>query len=120
MIQGSVTPGSERGAASLTAKGLDLLSTTMLAIANKSVDVSLGDAEVRALRVGTSEAFGMDPLGCSRLLFISRQGRTGTGADPATDEWVQGRRQAGQSRGVRGLRRRWTRGRLLAACECDG
>lgn len=43
-------------------KGLDLLSTTMLAIANKSVDLSLGDPEVRALWVGTSEAFGLYPL----------------------------------------------------------
>jgi hypothetical protein len=45
-VQGCVTPGSERGAASLTAKGLNLLSTTMLAIPNQRVDVSIGDAEV--------------------------------------------------------------------------
>jgi len=30
----------------LTAKGLDLLGTTVLAIADKSMDVSIGDSEV--------------------------------------------------------------------------
>jgi hypothetical protein len=43
-------------------KGLDLFNTTMLAIANKSVDLSLSDPEVRALWVGTSEAFGLYSL----------------------------------------------------------
>ena len=37
-VQGSVASGTERGAASLTAKGLDPLGTAMLAISNQRVD----------------------------------------------------------------------------------
>ena len=59
----------EGSAASLTAKGLDLLGTAMLAIPNQSVDVSVGDSEVRALLVGTGEAFGVHPLGGSPAAF---------------------------------------------------
>jgi hypothetical protein len=44
-------------------------------------------------------------LGALRRLFTSRQGRTGVGAGLTPDEGVQERRQAGQSRGVRGLGR---------------
>src|SRR6266516_3210944 len=62
------TSGEGR-AASLTAKGLDLLGTAMLAIPNQSVDVSVGDSKVRALLVGTGEAFGVYPLGCSPAAF---------------------------------------------------
>ena len=68
-IQGGVAPGSERGMAGLAAKCLDPLSRAMLAIADQSVDLSIGDAEVGALRVGTGEVFGVDPLGRSPAAF---------------------------------------------------
>jgi len=68
-VQGRVAPGSERRVASLAAKGLDLLGTAILAISNESVDVILCDAEVRTLRVGTSEAIGGYPLGGSPPAF---------------------------------------------------
>jgi hypothetical protein len=68
-VQGSVAPGSERGMAGLTAERLDLLSTTVLAIAGQSVDLSIGDAEVRALLIGTGEAGGVHPLGRSPPAF---------------------------------------------------
>jgi hypothetical protein len=68
-VQGSVAPGSERGMAGLTAERLDALSTTVLAIADQSVDVSIGDAEVRALLIGTGEARGVHPLGRSPPAF---------------------------------------------------
>ena len=57
-IQGSVTSGRERGAAGLATKGLDRFSLTMLAIANERMNVSVGDPKVRALLIGTGEAFG--------------------------------------------------------------
>ena len=53
----------------LTTKGLDLLSATMCAIPNQGVDVSIGDAEVRALLVGTGEALGLYPFGSSPPAF---------------------------------------------------
>ncbi len=62
-VQGSVAPGSEGGAAGLTAKGLDALGMPMLAIADQSVNVRIGDAEVRALLIGTGIAVGVDPDG---------------------------------------------------------
>jgi hypothetical protein len=68
-VQGSVAPSTERGAASRASKGLDLLGTTMLAIPNQRVDVSVGDSEVRALLIGTGEAFGVYPLRCSSAAF---------------------------------------------------
>ena len=64
-----MAPGSERGAAGLTAKGLDLLGLAMPAIPDKCVDVRIGDAEVGALLVWTSEALGGYPLGCSSAAF---------------------------------------------------
>ena len=47
----------------MTAKGLDLLSTAMSAIANESVDASLSDSKVQALSVGTGEALGVQASG---------------------------------------------------------
>jgi hypothetical protein len=41
----------------------------MRAIADERVDVSISHAEVRALLVGTGEALGVDPLGCSPAAF---------------------------------------------------
>ncbi len=49
--------------AGLTAERLDPLSTPMLAIADQSVDLSIGVPEVPALLVGTSELFGVDADG---------------------------------------------------------
>ena len=54
-------------------------------------------------------------MGAPRRLFTSDQGRTGTGAGPAPDEAVEARRQAGQSCGQRGFRRRWSVLRIFAA-----
>jgi len=68
-VQGRVAPGSERGTTGLTAKGLDPLGTAMLAISDEGVDPIIGDAEVRALLVWTSEAHGLYPLGCSSAAF---------------------------------------------------
>ena len=41
----------------------------MLAIANQGMNVGIGDAEVRALLVGTSEALGVYSLRCSPTAF---------------------------------------------------
>ncbi len=68
-IQRGVASGSERGAAGLTAKRLDVLGMTMLAISHQSMDGSVCDPEVRALLVGTSEARGVYSLGCSPAAF---------------------------------------------------
>ena len=58
-VQGVVAPGSESGVAGRASKRLDLLSMTMLAIPNQGMNVSIGDAEVRALLVGTGEALSV-------------------------------------------------------------
>src|SRR5215471_5396391 len=68
-VQRRVASGSEGSAASLAAKGLDLLGLAMLAIANESVDVSIGDAKVRALLIGAGETLGVHPLGCAQAAF---------------------------------------------------
>ncbi len=68
-VQRGVTPSIEGGAASLTAKGLDALGMTMLAIADQRVDLRIGVAEVPALRVGTSEPFGLYAFGGSSPAF---------------------------------------------------
>jgi len=53
----------------LTAKRLDPLGMAMLAIPNQSVDVSICDAGVRALSVGTGKALCVHPLRCSPAAF---------------------------------------------------
>ncbi len=68
-VQGGVAPGSESGATGLAAKCLDLFSAAMFAIPDESMDVSVCDPEVRALLVGTGEAFGGYPLECSTVAF---------------------------------------------------
>jgi hypothetical protein len=45
-IQRSIASSTKRGVAGRASKGLDLLGTTVLAIADKSMDVSIGDSEV--------------------------------------------------------------------------
>ncbi len=115
MVQGGVASSSESGVTGLTAKRLDPFSKTMLTIPNQGMNVSVCDAGVGALSVRTGEALCVYPLRCSRQLFTSHQGRTAGGAGSTTDERVQERRQAGQSCGERGLRRRWIGVRLAAA-----
>ena len=68
-IQRSVASSTERRAAGLTPKRLDLLGMTMLAIANQRVDLGIGDPAIRALRVGTGKALGVHALGCSSAAF---------------------------------------------------
>ncbi len=68
-VQGRVAPSSERGAASLTAKGLDPFGLAMLAIANQSMHSRVSVAKVRALPVRTGEALGVHPLRCSPPAF---------------------------------------------------
>jgi len=68
-VQGGVAASTERGAASLAAKGLDLLGTAMLAIPYKRVDVRIDDPEVGALLIGTGKAFSGYPLGGSPAAF---------------------------------------------------
>ena len=55
--------GSEGGAAGRASKGLDLLSTAMLAIANQRVDMRLSDPKVQALSVGTGKALSFHASG---------------------------------------------------------
>jgi hypothetical protein len=50
-------------------KGLDPFGTAMLAIANQGMNVGIGDAEVGARLVGTSEALGVYSLRCSPAAF---------------------------------------------------
>jgi len=59
-VQRGVAPGGESGAARLTAKGLDPLGLTMLAVPDQGVDSSVSVAKVAALLVGTGEAIGVD------------------------------------------------------------
>jgi hypothetical protein len=68
-VQRRVAPGSERGAASLATKRLDLFSAAMFAIPNERMEGSVGVAEVHALRVGTSKPLGAYALGGSPSAF---------------------------------------------------
>ena len=105
-IQGGVASSAQRGAARLTAKGLDLLGTAMLAIADQRVEVSLGDAKVPALRVGTGVALRVDAFGSPSPTFhftpwthrcrhYSRRGRRGETTGRAI-VWAAGLQQTGE------------------------
>jgi hypothetical protein len=74
----------EGGAAGRASKGLDPLSTAMLAIANQRVDMSLGDSKVQTLSVGTGKALGVYPLGCSSAAFDLAPGAYGSRYWPRT------------------------------------
>ena len=74
-VQGGGASSGERGVAGRASKRLDPPSRAMLPIPDESVDLSIDDPGVRALRVGTSETFGVDPFGAPRRLFTSHQGR---------------------------------------------
>ncbi len=65
---------AERGTAGLATKRLDQFSAAMLAIADEGMDVSLGDAEVQALLVGSGVALGVHALGGSPSAFHLRPG----------------------------------------------
>src|SRR5438128_6413314 len=68
-IQGGVASGTACAVARLATKGLDRLSTPMLAVPDKRMDVSVSDAKVRALRVRTGEALSVYAFGCSPAAF---------------------------------------------------
>ncbi len=67
--EGRVEPGSELSVAGLTAKGLDPLGTSMLAIPDQSTNVCVCDFKVGTLSVRTGEALGVHPLRCSPAAF---------------------------------------------------
>ena len=69
MVQRSIVSSTECGAASLTPERLDPLRSTMLAIANERMNVSVGDPEVRALLIGTGEALRVYAFGSSAPAF---------------------------------------------------
>ncbi|GHO71727.1 hypothetical protein KSC_106190 [Ktedonobacter sp. SOSP1-52] len=92
-IQGSVASGSECGVAGLTTKRLDPLSLAMSAITDQGVDVSVCDPGVRALRVGTSEALSIDPLGGSPAAFHFAPG------SHRRRQWLSPRRGGGKTTG---------------------
>ncbi len=62
----------------------------------------------RHCRLGQAKPYVFTRFGAPRRLLTSRQGCTDSGDEPTPAEKVEERRQAGQSSGVRGLRRRWT------------
>ena len=68
-IQGRIAPGSERGAAGLTPKGLDVLGSPMFAISDERMDVGVSDAEVHALLIGTGVTLGIDAFGGTSPAF---------------------------------------------------
>src|SRR6266700_571798 len=68
-IQGRVASSTEGGAESLTAKGLDALGSAMSAIADERMNGSVCDCKVATRSVGTGEALGVHPFGCSSSAF---------------------------------------------------
>jgi hypothetical protein len=115
-VQGRVVPGSERGATGLASKCLNALSTAMLSISEKPRGLerqccqSTGTAgsDRRSLRCLFAWVL---PGGFSP----HTRDATSANAGPLPNEGVEPRRQAGQSSGVRGLRRWWSVVRILAA-----
>ena len=93
-VQGGVASGTECAVARLATKGLDRLSTPMLAVPDKRMDGSVSDAKVRALRVRTGEALSVYAFGCSPAAFHLRPG-----AYWCTGRSHPGRRSAGQTAG---------------------
>jgi hypothetical protein len=79
-----VASGTERAVARLAAKGLDRLSTPMLAVPDKRMEVSVCDAKVLALRVGTSETCGVYAFGGSSATFHFRPGAYRRRRSPST------------------------------------
>jgi hypothetical protein len=68
-VQGGVASSTASHVTGLATECLDLLNATMYAISNQGVDVSVCDAEVRALVVGTGEALSVYPFGSTPSAF---------------------------------------------------
>src|SRR5207245_1762776 len=119
-VQGRVAPGSERGMARLAAKGLDPFGTAMLAIANQGMNVGIGDPEVHALLVGTSEALGVYSLWCSPPAFDLAPGAYRSSCWPCPQCGSGGETTGGAIVGERGFSRRWSVLRLASPCEEEG
>ena len=111
-VQGRVAPSTERGTAGLAAKRLDPLGTAMLAISDQRVNVSIGDPEVRALLVGTGEALGVDPLGCSSAAFDLTPGTYRRRRWPSTRRGSGGETTGGAIVWAAGLQQTVERGAL--------
>jgi hypothetical protein len=77
-----VAPSTERGAAGLTAKGLDALRMAMCTIPNQGVDVSVRNPGAQALVIGTGEALGVHPFRGSPPTFDLAPGAHGKGRRP--------------------------------------
>ena len=120
-IQGSVASSAERGAARLTAKGLDRLGSAMRAIAKKP-----RGSEHRRWRSTRTADWDRQSPRCSpgwrapRRLLTSRQRRTGAGAGTPADQAVEASRQAEQLSGQRCFSRRWSLLRLALPREEEG
>jgi hypothetical protein len=120
-IQGGVASGTEGAVAGRASKRLDALGLAMFAISDQSVDVCLSDSKVQALLIGTGEALGGYPLGCSPPAFDlapgthRRKGRSHTRRDGA-GEATGGAIAWGAWR----CRRRWIGVRLAVAAEWAG
>ena len=67
--KGVLRRARERGVAILAAKGLDRLSTPMLAIPDERMEGSIGVPEVSALPVGTGKAFRVYAFGGTSAAF---------------------------------------------------
>jgi hypothetical protein len=72
------------------------------------------------VRLGQAKPAMFTRLGAPRRLLTLRQGRTGADAGSTPDEPGEASRQAGQSRGERGLSRRWPGLLLDATAEWEG
>jgi hypothetical protein len=104
-VERCVASSAERGAARRASEGLDRLGLAMLAIANESMNMSIGDAAVEALLVRTGEAFGVYALGSSPTAFhltsrthwrrrcSSTQRGSGTETTGGTIVWAAGFQQ---------------------------
>jgi hypothetical protein len=79
----------------------------MLAIANKRVDVSLGDSEVRALLVGAGVALGIHSLGGSPSAFHLRPGTHRQRRLPSTQRGSGGETTGGAIVCAAGLEQTW-------------
>ena len=67
--RGVLRRAREGGTARLAAERLDLLRTTVLAISDQRVELSIGVAEVPTLPVGTGVALRVDAFGGSPPTF---------------------------------------------------
>ena len=115
-VERCVAPGAERGFACLAAEALDGLTFAMGAIADQGMNMCIGDAIIAQVRVGQANPSVRMRLGTPRRLVRAHHGWTAgnIGAVIVAADW----RQAGQSSGVRGLRRRSTVAVMTVASDC--